>query len=203
MQYWHRGHSLWLICTLGMMGCISITLWDAQALEPALRSCVRQTARTSLALFLLTFCCSALHTLWPSALTQTLLRYRRQLGLSFATSHLIHAGLFIQLGMLNPALGKEVFAAPMLILGGSGYLMIALMAATSNEAAIRMLGGALWKRLHTFGVYWLWLLFVLTVGKRLAQGPLYSAMLAALLIGLVLRLWEQRQLRARIAAAAS
>lgn len=202
MQHWHRGHTLWLICTLGIVTGITAILWDAHTLELALRSCVRLTARTSLALFLLTFCSSALHTLWPSALTQTLLRYRRQLGLSFATSHLIHAGLFIQLGMLNPALGKEVFAAPMLILGGSGYLMIALMAATSNEAAIRMLGNAAWKRLHTFGVYWLWLLFVLTVGKRLAQGPLYSAMLAALLIGLVLRLWGQRQMKARIAAAA-
>lgn len=203
MQHWHRGHTIWLICTLAIISSIAAILWDAHALEPALRSGVRLTARTSLALFMLTFCSSALYALWPSPFTQAVRRYRRQLGLSFATSHLIHAGLFIQLGMLSPALGKEVFAAPMLILGGSGYLLIALLAVTSNDAAVRALGMPLWQRLHSFGVYWLWLLFVLTVGKRWAQGPLYMAMLTALFVALGLRLWGRRQQKLRAAVATS
>lgn len=40
------------------------------------------------------------------------------------------------------------------------------MAATSNDAAMRALGRN-WKRLHTFGIHTLWLIFTLSYSLRL------------------------------------
>jgi DMSO/TMAO reductase YedYZ heme-binding membrane subunit len=38
------------------------------------------------------------------------------------------------------------------VLGGIGYVLIAMMAITSNNWSVRALGRN-WKRLHTFGIY--------------------------------------------------
>src|ERR1043165_3907195 len=55
-----------------------------------IRMAIRATARTSVVLFALAFAASALRRRWPNAFTTWLLRNRRQLGVSFASSHAIH-----------------------------------------------------------------------------------------------------------------
>lgn len=186
-----RGLLLWLFATLAILAAVATVPHADPTSEEAVRRAVRLTARTSLGLFALTFAARALAGLWPSAATEFLRRHRRHLGLAFATSHLIHAALFIRLGTLSPELGREVFAPQMLIAGGSGYLFIALLAATSNDAAQRWLGAERWRRLHTVGAYWLWVVFVLSVAKRLSGGPIYAVMLAVLVGALALRVLER------------
>ena len=122
----------------------------------------RYTARVAFPLFLLTYLASSLATLWPGTWTQALLRTRRQWGLSFALVHIIHLGALITFYRIS---GWEVSSLT-LAGGGLAYVMLLLMAATSNSSSVRALG-QLWKRLHSFGIHWLWFIFTFTYFGRL------------------------------------
>ena len=67
-----------------------------------LRMVIRQTARSSLLLFLLAFTASAAARRWPGGVTAWQLRNRRHLGLGFAVSHTIHALAIAGFAALDP-----------------------------------------------------------------------------------------------------
>ena len=122
----------------------------------------RYTARVAFPLFLLTYLASSLVTLWPRAWTQALVRTRRQWGLSFALAHIIHLGALVTFYRIS---GREV-SGETLAGGGLAYVMIVVMAATSNAWSVRALG-RWWKRLHSLGIHWLWFIFTFTYFGRL------------------------------------
>ena len=97
---------------------------------------IRATARTSLALFGAAFTASSLRSLWRTPATGWLLRQRRYLGLSFAFSHALHALAILGLALvLGDAFEINLVTV---IFGGGAYVMIALMAATSSDRAVRL-----------------------------------------------------------------
>lgn len=178
--------------TLAVMALTAGVLLLAPSLEQGLQSVVRLTARTSLLLFLLVFCSSALWARWPGAFTRWLRQQRRYVALGFAGSHLVHAGLFTWLASLGPLQAAEVWQSGMILVGGSSYTVLLLLVLTSNNAAQRWLGVLRWQRLHRIGVYWLWAQFLLSMAKRVpVDALLYGAWVALLLAALVLRLWPQ------------
>lgn len=124
----------------------------------------RYTVRVSFPLFLLAYLARPLARLWRHDASRWLLRNRRYLGLSFALAHTIHlaafTALFVHLGV---APGIET-----LIGGGGAYLVMFLMAATSNNASLRTLGPN-WRRLHLFGMHYLWFIFAFSYFGRLAE----------------------------------
>ena len=72
--------------------------------------------------------------------------------------------------------------------GGVAYAAMYAMAATSNDASVRRLGRN-WKRLHTFGAYWIWGIFTFSYATRVARGSLFFAPeLALALAALALRI---------------
>jgi DMSO/TMAO reductase YedYZ heme-binding membrane subunit len=122
------------------------------------RAVIRVTAFTSAVPFLLLFAASSAHRLWPSATTRWLMANRRYLGLSVAASHFWHLlGIiaFVRLYVTEPLQTVTV------VFGGAGFVFLALMAATSTDAAQRALG-RWWDRLHKTGVYVVWLDFIFT-----------------------------------------
>lgn len=122
------------------------------------RAVIRATAFTSALPFLLLFTASSLHRLSPSATTRWLMANRRYLGVSVGASHLWHLfGIvaFVTLYVTEPLQRLT------LVFGGAGFVFLALMVATSTDAAQRALG-PWWDRLHKTGVYVLWLDFVFT-----------------------------------------
>jgi DMSO/TMAO reductase YedYZ heme-binding membrane subunit len=125
---------------------------------------VRASARTSLLLFGASFVASSWWGLWRDSTGRWLLKNRRYLGLAFAASHTVHLAGILALIRLHH---MEVSAVT-LVVGGLGYLVIAAMAATSSDAAVKALGPGTWKRLHGFGARYLWLVFFLTL---LPDGP--------------------------------
>jgi methionine sulfoxide reductase heme-binding subunit len=129
------------------------------------RAVIRATAFTSAVPFLLLFTASSLQRLSPSPTTRWLMANRRYLGLSVAASHLWHlAGIVAFVNLY----ASEPVNRVTLLFGGAGFVFIALMAATSTDAAQRALG-AWWDRLHKTGVYVLWLDFTFTY-----MGPLVA-----------------------------
>lgn len=124
----------------------------------------RWTARVGFPLFLLGYSASAMARLWPGGWRRVLLRDRRFWGLGFAACHTVH--LFALAVFLK--LGEETRTATTLIGGGLAYALLYAMAATSTDAAMRRLGRN-WKRLHSAGIHYLWLIFTLSYAGRIIE----------------------------------
>lgn len=121
----------------------------------------RWTARVGLPGFLVAYSASSIGRLWHNALTRKIWRNRRWWGLGFAASHTVH--LFALWTYVR--ISGKVPPAYVLLLGGIGYLLLYLMALTSTDEMMRLLGRG-WKRLHTLGIHWLWMIFFVSYLAR-------------------------------------
>lgn len=107
----------------------------------------RRTGIWTLTLLLLTLCISPLrsYTEW-----HWLMRLRRTLGLFtffYATLHfLAFIGLDNQF-VLND-IARDIFKRPFVTVGFAAFLMLIPLALTSNQFAVRRLGGRRWQELH-------------------------------------------------------
>ncbi|MBM4242659.1 MAG: hypothetical protein FJ148_02440 [Deltaproteobacteria bacterium] len=160
----------------------------------------RYTARLAFPIFLAAFVAGPWHRLRPGAASRWLLRHRRAVGLAFATVFAAHLVSLVTFNVLE----RTLPVPPTLVVGGGALVVAALMAATSNDAAVRRLGAKRWGRLHTVGMWWLWLVFTITYGGRLAGSPDFFALFAlACVAAVVLRVaGRRRRTPARLADAA-
>jgi len=116
---------------------------------------------------------------------------RRMLGLYAFFYAVLHLATYLWLDQFFdwPEILKDIFKRPFITAGMLCFLMLVPLAATSNGAAIRRLGGRRWRALHR-SVYVIGIVAVLHYAwmvKLDISGPLlYAAILAALL---GLRLW--------------
>lgn len=168
--------------------------------EEAIRVTLRATARTSVAFFLPAYAASALHRLRRRPWTAWLVRNRRYLGLSVAASHTFHLAA---IALLIPHLREDEGGWPVVIGGGGAFVVMYAMAATSNDAAVRWLGTARWRRLHTIGLHWLWFVFAVTFAGGAAAGSAPSEVATALLVAaLGVRILAHRAATRPLSAAA-
>ena len=135
----------------------------------AVRAVIRATARTSALLFGLAFSASALVTFWPNAWTRWQRRNRRQLGVTFAASHGLHAVAIAAFAKMDPASFAAATNLASYIFGGIGYAVIVAMTATSFDRTAAAIGPKAWRVLHLWGGYYLWVQFVIRTG--LLAGP--------------------------------
>lgn len=156
--------------------------------EDAIRTFVRSTARTSLVLFLLAFSASSLQALFRRSWSAWLLRNRRYLGVSFAFSHASHLLALIVLAITFPHPFLDRLGWPTLLGGGLAYLFILAMTITSFAAPRKFLGQNRWKFLHTFGSYYVWIIFAQSYVPRALKDPFYMPFAVALFVVLGLRL---------------
>lgn len=87
---------------------------------------------------------------------------------------------------------------------GTGYALMFVMVATSNDAAMRALGTN-WRRLHALGIHWLWFVFLASYAGRIMQPGTMSIGLSGTitaLAALTLRIAVRFQGRTRRPAAA-
>jgi sulfoxide reductase heme-binding subunit YedZ len=191
LEGWHL-----LGLTALVMAALALWLASMRGFEvDGVRMVVRYTARTSLLFFCLACSASALHRLWPGSFTRWQLRNRRYLGLSFAVSHLIHAVAIVCFAVMAPPLFAEATSPASFIFGGIGYGFIIAMAATSFDRAARAIGPRAWRILHTSGVYYLWVQFMISFGMRIAGMPNYTWFLVPLLAVMALRIIAALQAR--------
>ena len=153
----------------------------------------RWTARAGFPLLIIAYSASSLARLWPSKLTGALLHDRRWWGLGFAACHSAH--LCALTNFFNAA-GKPIPAVAFYG-GGAAYVLMYAMALTSFAAAQRAMG-RWWKRLHSLGIHYLWLIFALAyVGQAQAQqgGPIkiVFSVVAIGALGLRIAAWRKRR----------
>ena len=160
--------------------------------EAGLRMAVRATARTSVFFFTLSFAASALRRRWPNAATAWLLHNRRQIGVSFAASHVIHLLTILALCGWTWAGLVERTPTATLIGGGIAYVFIALMTATSFDRTAAWLGPRRWQRLHTTGAYYNWIIFALNFFVLAFKSAVYWPFAALLGGSMAVRLLRGR-----------
>lgn len=150
------------------------------------RAVIRVTAFTSAIPFLAAFSASALHRLVRSRVTSWLMVNRRYVGLSVAASHLWHLAAIVTL-LRAFGSGGEPLPTLTVLFGGGGFVMLGLMAATSNDASQRLLGRG-WRVLHAVGIYVVWLDFIFTYMGTATVAPFHAAMTLAFAGAWVLRM---------------
>lgn len=180
-----EGGRLWLLLATLVTAMVVVILAMDSGVEGS-RLAVRATARTSFALFLIAFTASSLVGLWPGDAARWILRNRRWFGLGFAWSHFLH---LLAILWLFGSYAGQVPAPPMATLvGGSiAYVFIAAMAATSFDGAIRWMGAKNWQRLHKTGVWYVWIVFMTSYGKRAVTMPEYIPPVLLLVAAAALR----------------
>jgi DMSO/TMAO reductase YedYZ heme-binding membrane subunit len=187
-QDWFEGWRLFGLLTLVL---IALCVWIAGMRHfevEGVRMAIRFTARTSLLFFCLAFSAAALARLWPNAFTRWQRRNRRQLGVTFAASHVLHAAAIFAFAKMDPAGFAAATSLASYIFGGIGYAFILAMTATSFDATAAAPGPRAWRALHLVGGYYLLLQFTISFGKRIPDMPLYSLFLIPLLAVFALRM---------------
>lgn len=126
--------------------------------------------------------------------TPALARFRRMLGLFVAFYALMHLLSYVafDMGFEVAEIAKDIAKRPFILVGSLAGLLLALMAATSFNRAIKALGAARWRRLHQ-SVYVVAALAILhfywmRAGKNnFSEVAVYGVILASLLGW---RVWE-------------
>jgi DMSO/TMAO reductase YedYZ heme-binding membrane subunit len=149
---------------------------------------IRSTAQFSFVLFMLAFSASSLYYFWKNSFTKWLLINRRYIGVSFAVSHYIH--LFALLMMtfyssFNVFVDRGLFAT---IGGGTAYVFITIMTITSFDSTRNLLSKKNWKRVHTIGGYFIWIIFAKSYLPEIVTTPKAAIFSVILIIVILLRI---------------
>lgn len=149
-----------------LLGLAALALGLRTGTDPieSWRLAARWTARIGFPIFILTYAASSLGRLWHTALTRSIWRDRRWWGLGFAAAHTVHLGALIAFLKVSGETRPPIVWA----VAGTGYVLLFAMALTSDEAAMRALGRN-WRRLHSLGIHWLWLVFFASYAGRIMK----------------------------------
>ena len=157
--------------------------------EDGLRAVIRNTARTSVALFLAGFAGPALAALRPARFTRGLAAEQPYLFAAFAASHLVHAAAIFTLAWQTRGASLEDRGAFVVGAGGFVYLCILAAALPASARAARWLAARpKAAAARTVGLYLVWLTFADSYGGRAARTLFYVPFALALLAALALRL---------------
>ena len=187
-QNWFEGWRLFAVLTLILIALCAAIAGLGQFDAEGIRMVIRFTARTSLLLFCLAFSAAALAQLRPNPWTRWQRRNRRQLGVTFAASHALHAIAIAAFATIDPAGFAKATNLASYVFGGIGYAFIFAMTATSFDRTAAWLGPRAWRALHLVGGYYLLLQFTVSFGKRIADMPLYALFLIPLALVFALRM---------------
>lgn len=134
----------------------------------------------------------------------SLIKYRRALGVTAFGFVLAHFLVWAVLDLQSLArIGGEIVKRPYITIGFGGFLMLIPLAITSNNASIRKLGGAAWRRLHklTYPAVLLGAIHFVWLVKGYPMEPFVY--LGAVIFLLALRLVPKRKPAARTAPQAT
>lgn len=150
----------WLVfggSMLATLAAAAIYLGIAGVSDETVRLLLRITPRLAFPLLLLVFVARPLRQLVATPLTAALLKNRRLLGIAFAGIHTAHLLLILYRSRAVPDFDFQVANN---LAGTFVYLVILVMFATSFDSTARALGPRNWRRLHTAGLYVLFVAFV-------------------------------------------
>jgi len=190
---WRLVRLILLVSSSLFIGILIINGYD----EQSLRQLIRWSARISVSLFCLAFAAKGINFYIQNSFSFWILMNRKYWGISFAIIHLVHLAFLLLLqGHFHPVF--ELADPTSLMAGGLAYLFILLMLLTSFPYFSKQLSPRNWKRLHTIGSYWIWLIFMTSYWTRVLTEKEYLPLGLLLVIALLFRIyanWKSRQLK--------
>ena len=184
---------LFVLCLCPLAWLVAAAFTDQLGANPA------EALERALGRWTLRFLCLALAVTPLRVLTATpqLARFRRMLGLFvffYALLHLLSYAWF-DMGFDWAEILRDIAKRPFILVGSLALALLALLAATSFNRAIKALGGRRWQLLHrsVYAVAGLAVLhfFWMRAGKNdFAEVAVYAAILAMLLGW---RVWQRLQ----------
>lgn len=198
-----RSREITVFCAAGgVVAVLAAVAGHASGTDPAngWQLAARYTARVAFPPFLAVFVASAWQRLAPGPVPRWLVRHRRALGLAFATMFTVHL-----VCLTGFSLASDTTPDATTLLGGGGaFVAMYALVLTSTDGAVRRLGATRWRRLHTFGVYYLWFIFTFSYVGRVAGGQtFFVAFVLACFLGLLVRIVGRRRARRPGLAAAA
>jgi DMSO/TMAO reductase YedYZ heme-binding membrane subunit len=126
---------------------------DGSDVVESSRTFLRVSGRVGMGLFFISFGASALHRIFKAGWTGYLISNRRYYGISTAIVLWAHFLVILSLSFTASEWFKE--SAPWYILysGAGTFILVGLMALTSNNFAVKKMGAQAWKTLHLIGGY--------------------------------------------------
>ena len=141
-------------------------LSEADNLADHIGVMLRVTARLAFAMLLLAYIARPIAQ--PLRNRGLLLQHRRSLGLAAALVKTVHFGYVWAFVVVS----GETLEWLTVILGGAAFVLLWVMAATSSNYAQGKFGLS-WRRLHLFGIHYVWLIFMQTfIGTAVSTGSL-------------------------------
>ncbi|MDA7979418.1 MAG: hypothetical protein MPJ50_11700 [Pirellulales bacterium] len=188
--------SVYLVCGLLLTSCLLISFASLDFSEPAMRQRVRIASRIALAFFILAFLARPLAKVWQHNVSKFLLRNRRHLGICAAISQTVFILLVAWTYSNIPRPLDEILTLREMIIGYSGMATYWILALTSNNKSMKLLGRN-WHLLHTLGLYYLWYIYINSYAPGVLGNPVYIIPLSFLVGGFALRmyllLYERKQ----------
>ncbi len=156
--------------------------------EATVAFALRLSAKLAFFVYALIFMARPLQQLFPTPVTQSLLRSRPFLGLSFAAVMSAHLALIAWWFVF---VARESPPVTTLLIGGIAYAFIFLMAITTFAAPARVLGPQNWRRLHRTGLYFVGAVFLNALIPdviAMPSDPVYLAAGIVMVIAITLRM---------------
>jgi sulfoxide reductase heme-binding subunit YedZ len=149
---WFSGPTL-VYTTAVATAIILYLLVDSSDIIESSRTFLRVSGRVGMGLFLISFGGSALHRVFKAGWTRYLISNRRYYGISTGIVLWAHFLVILSLSVTAPEWFKE--SAPWYILySGTGtFILVGLMALSSNNFAVKKMGPSAWKTMHLVGGY--------------------------------------------------
>lgn len=156
--------------------------------DDSVRVVLRLTARAAFLVWLVVFVTRPLHQMFGTPGTRWLMRERRSFGLAFASIFVLHLSYILY---RTQFVDFDVISFPGSLPGMIAYTLLLGMIVTSFDGPRRAIGPRRWRILHKAGLYWIGLLFFVTLLPRRPEQffeptHLWFTMLMA--IALVIRL---------------
>lgn len=126
---------------------------DGADITESCRLFLRVSGRAAMFLLVISFGASGLHRLFKAQWSQYLLRNRRYFGISTGILLWLHFLVILSLSVTAPAWFEASVPWYILYPGSVTFILVGLMALTSNSYSQQALGLVTWKRLHLLGGY--------------------------------------------------
>jgi DMSO/TMAO reductase YedYZ heme-binding membrane subunit len=151
-KVWFSGPTIVYAMTVATAIALYLIIDGSDIVESS-RTFLRVSGRAGMGLFFVSFGASALHRIFKAGWTRYLISNRRYYGISTAIVLWVHFLVILSLSFTAPQWFKESAPWYILVSGTATFILVGLMALSSNNFAVKKMGAKAWKTLHLIGGY--------------------------------------------------
>ena len=151
-SFWFAGPIIVYVMTVASLVTLYLMIDPADITDTS-RSFLRVSGRAGMFLFFISFGASALNRIFNAEWSKYLVRNRRYYGISTAIILWSHFLVLLSMSVTAPEWFRISVPWYILYPGTGTFVLVGLMALSSNNSAVKKLGARWWRLLHLIGGY--------------------------------------------------